>query len=480
MKTINNIHLKIVASMCMLFLLFSGETSVVFGQQVGMYSHFFYKPMVYNPAFAGNADESNMMLLSRTQWAHFKGAPQLTLFTADGNIMDKKVGLGVSLINDKKGITSKTGGNVYYSYCLKLNDDMNIAFGAAVGVADQSVNFSKATVQNYADPTLYTDAEHKTAFEGNAGILFSWKELKVGASVPQLFANNLKSVSTVDSSTVNPYYTFVRHYMLSAQYKFVISDKNDISITPMGLVRVLPNTPLQYDAGAYFDWKDKFWAGATYKSNYALTANVGFYVHKQLAVGYAYDVIIGSISKYAGISHEIMVNFNWAKSKKQTLENPNTQNSTEAAVDYEEEINQLQNQLKKNQQKLKELSDKLDKKVQTPDVAEPSPDLFKPGSVSSDGVFVTSKKDFKNTANLEAESGYYVIVGIFFYRDFAEEEIKNFTKKGFPKSSLVYSESKKNNYVFVDKLTTKEEAFAKAKELNEKDSSNAWILYLTE
>lgn len=480
MKRISNIRLKIVASMCMLFLLFSGEMSVVFGQQVGMYSHFFYKPMVYNPAFAGSADESNMMLLSRTQWAHFKGAPQLTLFTADGNIMDKKVGLGVSLINDKKGITSKTGGNVYYSYRLKLNDDMNVAFGAAVGVADQSIDFSKAIVQNNSDPTLYTDAEHKTSFDGNAGVLFSWKELKVGASVPQLFSNKLKSVSTVDSSTVNPYYTFVRHYMLSAQYKFIISDEKDISITPMGLVRVLPNTPLQYDGGVYFDWKNKFWAGATYKSNYAVTANVGFYLHKQLAVGYAYDVIIGSISKYAGISHEIMVNFNWAKSKKQAIENPNPENSPEVAVDYEEDIVKLQNQLKKNQQKLKELSDKLDKQNQAPAVAEPSPDLFKPGSVSSDGVFVTSQKDFKNSKNEQAESGYYVIVGIFFYRDFAEEEIKNFNTKGFAKTSLVYSESKKNNYVFVDKLATKEEAFAKSKELNEKDSSNAWILYLTE
>ena len=480
MKSRTNISLKIVASICMLFLLFSGGTTVVFGQQVGMYSHFFYKPMVYNPAFAGSADESNMMLLSRTQWAHFKGAPQLTLFTADGNIMDKKVGLGVSLINDKKGITSKTGGNVYYSYRLKLNDDMDIAFGAAVGVADQSIDFSKAIIQNNSDPTLYTDAEHKTSFDGNVGVLLSWKELKIGASVPQLFSNKLKSISTVDSSTVNPYYTFVRHYMLSAQYKFIISNEKDISLTPMGLLRLLPNTPLQYDGGLYFDWKNKFWAGATYKSNYAVAANVGFYLHKQLSVGYAYDVIIGSISNYAGISHEIMVNFNWAKSKKQVLVNPNPEKATTATVDYEEEINKLQNQLKKNQQKLKELSDKLDKKTQEPTVAEPSPDLYKPGSVSSDGVFVTSKRDFKNIKNEQAEAGYYVIVGIFFYRDFAEEEIKNFNKKGFAKTSLVYSESKKNNYVFVDKLLTKDEAFIKAKELNEKDSSNAWILYLTE
>ena len=451
----------------------------VFAQQIGMYSHYFYKPMVYNPAFTGVDDNANAMLLSRAQWAGFNGAPQLTLFTANGSIMDKKVGLGVSLINDRKGITSRTGGAIYYSYRFKINDDMHIALGAAAGVADQSIDFSKALVETVSDPTLYTDAQHKTAFDANAGLMFSWKSLKIGAGVPQLIANKLQSVTNVDSTNTRAYYTHVRHYMASAQYKISLSEDKGMSITPLALFRFVPNALLQYDAAVNFDWHNKFWVGATYKSNYAIAANVGFCLHKQLCIGYAYDIIIGNIGKYSGISHEIMVNFKLGNKKPGAGPGPGNQPGPGSNSDYEEQLDQLQTQLKKNQQKLKELSDKLDKQGAAPPPAETAPSN-KPGSLSSDGIFVTKRSDFKDDRGQVAAAGYYVIVGIFFYRDFANEEVNNFGKKGFKNSSWVYSESKKNNYVFVDRLDTKEEAFAKAKELNEKDSSNAWILNLTD
>ena len=451
----------------------------VSAQQIGMYSHYFYKPMAYNPAFTGADDDPNAMLLSRAQWANFKGAPQLTLFTANGSFMDKKVGLGLSLINDRKGITSRTGGAIYYSYRFSLNDDMNIALGASAGVADQSIDFSKALVETPSDPTLYADAQHKTAFDANAGVLFSWKELKIGAGVPQLFANKLKSVNNVDSSNARAYYTHVRHCMASAQYKVLISEDKGMSVTPLALVRIVPGAPLQYDGTVTFEWQDKFWVGATYKSNYAVAANVGFCLHKQLCIGYAYDVIIGNIGKYAGISHEIMVNFKLAKNKKSGGEVQSGQQGNGTNADYEQQLEQLQTQLDKNQKKLKELSDKLDKQENAPQQTAPSQGN-KPGTLSSDGIFVTKRSDFKDDRGQMAANGYYVVVGIFFYRDFADEEVKNFAKKGFKNSSLVYSESKKNNYVFVDRLDTKEEAFAKAKELNAADSSNAWILNLTD
>jgi type IX secretion system PorP/SprF family membrane protein len=451
----------------------------VFAQQIGMYSHYFYKPMVYNPAFAGSDDAPNAMLVSRAQWTNFKGAPQLTLFTADGNILDKKVGLGLSLISDRKGITNKIGGTFYYAYHLKLNDDMHLSLGASLSVADQSIDFSRALVETPTDPTLYADAQHKTAFDASAGLVFSWKDLKIGAGVPQLIGNKLKSVNYVDSSNVHAYYTQVRHYMISAQYKYFILKDKGISVNPLVLVRFVPGSPFQFDGTVNFDWQDRLWVGATYKSSYAVAANLGFALHKQLSVGYSYDVILGNLGKYAGIAHEIMVNFKFAKNKKtETISIPDKPTETEN-TDYDEKLDKLQTQLKKNQAKLKELSDRLDKQAANAEKPIVTTD-GKPGSVSSDGVFVTNKNDFKDSKGQTAESGYYVIVGIFFYRDFAEEEIKNFVKKGFSSSALIYSESKKNNYVFVYKVGTKEEAFEKAKELNAKDSSNAWILNLTD
>ncbi|MES2591073.1 MAG: PorP/SprF family type IX secretion system membrane protein [Bacteroidota bacterium] len=463
-----------------LFLLFGEGWKGAFAQQVGMYNHSFYKPLVFNPAFTGTDDAANAMLISRSQWTGFKGAPQLTIFTADGSLMDKKVGVGLGLISDRKGLMSRMGGNMYYSYHLKLNEDMRLSLGASFGIIDQTIDFSRAQVENAADPTLYTDYQHKTTFDVNAGLVFSWKDLNIGVSAPQLIETKVKSVDYADSSDAKAYYSQKRHYMASVNYKFVIIEDKDISIKPFAQVRIVPQAPLQYDVAVNLDWQDKGWVGATYKSNYAVAANIGFCVHKQLYLGYSYDFIIGSIGKYAGVSHEIMVNFKILGRKSASV-------STNAPVDtlpementaYEQRFDKLENQLKKNQEKLKELNDKLDKQNTTQAIAPVQ--NTKPGTEDSEGIFITKRSDFKNNKDIMPDKGFYVIVGIFFYRDFAIDEVKNYNKRGFANANWIYSQSKQNNYVFAEKLETKEEALEKAKELNSKDSSNAWVLKLIE
>ena len=282
-------------------------------QQIGMYSHYFYKPMVYNPAFSADGDASNAMLISRAQWTGFKENPKLTIFTLDGSLIAKKAGLGLILLSDKKGISTRTGGSLSYSYRIKINEDMHMLFGISAGIIDQTLNFSKAVVENNADQTLFSDAQHKTSFDGNAGLVFVWKELEFGAAIPQIIGNK---VNYVDNTNVREYYTQVRHYMTSLKYHYIISKEKGISIAPQALIRFVPNTPFQFDGTVNLDWKGKFWIGTTYKSGYAVAANVGLCVYKQLYLGYSYDFIIGNIGKYSGMSHEIMINYKFGTNKK--------------------------------------------------------------------------------------------------------------------------------------------------------------------
>jgi type IX secretion system PorP/SprF family membrane protein len=459
-------------------------------QQISMYSHYFYKPMIDNPAFTGNGDATNAMLVNRSQWTGFKDAPQLTLFSLDGNLLDKKVGIGMSLMSERKGINNKTEGDIYYSYRININDETHLSFGLTFGVINQTIDFTKAIVENNSDPTLSADFQHKIAFNTNAGIAFVWKGLELGIAVPQLLGEKVKPTGNTDSSA---YYTQARHYVASAKYKIFIQKEKGISIVPQALVRFVANTPFQYDGTLNFDWQDKFWIGATYKSNYAVAANVGFCLHKQLFVGYSYDFIIGNIGKYSGMSNEIMVNFKFGKNKKEVI-TPIVEKDTATAElknsDYEEQLDKLQNQLKKSDDKLNDLNNKLEQlevkrqaaaaQQATQNTGSNLQQSSKPGVADSDGIFVTSRNDFKDDKNAVAEKGFYVIVGIFFYRDYAMEEIKNFNKKGFKNSNWIYSESIKNNYVFVEKVGTKEEALEKVKAANATGANNAWVLNLTD
>ncbi len=469
-------------------------TALSHAQQIGMYSHFFFKPMVYNPAYTGADDAVNAMIISRNQWTGFRGAPQLNIFTADGSF-NKKAGLGVQLISDRKGLTNRIGGNVSYSYRLTINDDMHLSFGVSLGVIDQTIDFSRALVENNTDPTLFNTPEHITSLDANAGLAFKWKGLDVGVAVPQLIGNK---INYVDNTDVRSYYTQARHYMGSVKYKIPVLVDKGISVTPLAILRFLPNTPLQYDGTLNIDWQDKLWVGATYKKDYAVGLNVGVCIQKQLSVGYSYDLITGKIGNYSGMSHEIMVNFKFGKKKpepvvvQQPVVAPVKEDEKKILEnkEYENRMDSLQRQLKESQDNLRKLSEKLDEQLkaqqqkpvqtQTQSQAENRNVEAVEGNVNKvlvEGVWVITNQtnEFKDDQNHEPAKGFYVIVGTFIYRDLAVAETQRFNDKGFKTANWVYYEAKKYNYVFTERSLSKEGALAKAKEIREAGVKDVWI-----
>lgn len=494
-------------------------------QQIGMYSHYFFKPMVFNPAFTGN-EGNNAMIINRSQWTDFNGSPQLNIITLEGNLTSNKTGLGLSFISDRKGITNRIGGNLNYSYKLNLNDDTYIRFGISAGIIDQSINYSKAMVENSTDPLLFNDIQRKTSFDVNAGLAFMWKELEFGFAVPQLTANK---INYVDNNGVRSYYTQTRHYFGSLKYKFFISEEKGISIIPQLQTRFVPNTPFQYDATIIADWKEKFWLGGTYKNDYAIVVNAGVCLHKQLYIGYAYDIIVGGIGKYSGMSHEIMVNFKFnKKQEKETspssdpklIETINRIDSlTSVLSKSDEKIKMDEEKIKTNENKIKELKDKLDEqsKIQEEmklsqinsnlnyftsknnttskndslskivsqtemnEQGKVTSEVSKVGIIDVDGIYNAKITDFKKRDGMPCEKGFYIIVGTFFYEDFADAETKRFIANGYKNSNWLFCESKKYHYIYTYKLSTKKEALQKLKEV--RSSANiefAWVLSLVE
>lgn len=558
-------------------------------QQVGMYNHYFMKPLVYNPAFAGSGDNIQASLISRSQWTGFSGAPQLNIFTLDGAIKDKKAGLGLTLINETRGINRRNGGNISYSYRLIINDEAYVLLGLSAGVVNQSIDFSKALAENYSDPTLFAGMQQKTTFDGNAGFAFIWKGLELAAAAPQLFENR---INYVDNSGIRTYYTQTRHYMSSLKYKFMLSEDKGISLAPQFLMRLAPGTPLQFDGNLNLDWADKFWLGGTYKSNYAISINAGIHIHKKLSIGYSYEFITADIGKYAGVSHEVFVNFKFGKKKKESNEDSlKAAENTIASKDsmYLQRIDSLQEALADNADRIRQLNKKLQEQAQLQSQTQAQiqaleskmqSNAYQPtnpqsnntatntqnnsstagnaqsngnssggntqtnngsskqnNSVANSGQTNTNSSgatnptasnstkttntsgggettnaqgtdpgvnrgfsaldmldskvlenevwiatypttDFKNEKEVNPNAGYYIIVGTFFYRDFAAAETARFRKKGFPNCSWIYSETTKHNYIFTQKLSTKQEAIAKVKQLRQTSVKDAWVLQL--
>lgn len=291
-----------------------------YAQQVGMLNHYFLKPLLYNPAFAGNESAPDLMLLHHNQWTGFTGAPQYNMLSFDLPI--KKMGIGLNALSDKRGLNNRTNVNLSYSYKLQFKENIYLRLGFWAGAVNHSFNYSKINAQNLNDAYLYQSQQSATSFDANAGLVFICKGLEIGAGVPQLANNKIKFKANEQNNRV--FYAENRHIITSLAYKFTLSKEKQISLKPQALVRLIQNTPIQYDINLNFMWQNKFWLGAAYKSDYAVGINAGVCLFKRLSIGYSYDYIIGNISKYGGLSHEVMLGFRFIKPKKEEPVLPTT------------------------------------------------------------------------------------------------------------------------------------------------------------
>jgi hypothetical protein len=320
--------------------------------------------------------------------------------------------------------------------------------------------------------------------------------------------------------------------MGSLKYKFGISKEKGMYIVPMAMVRFVQNTPFQYDGGLNFEWEDKLWIGAAYKSSYAVGANVGFCIHKQFSIGYSYDFIIGEIGEYSGMAHELMMNFKFGKRKEEPKADLEKEAAEKAA--NERRMDSLETEVQISQARLKQLSDKLDQQAKDLEAQKKnqqniqnsiqnnqgsgntSTNNTNPGNTNSanntnppqntggnpansgnqnatigesspnkrfeNGALIVSAKkaEFKDLNNQVPPKGYYVVIGTYFYRDLAQAEAQRFVAKGYKTTDWVYSGPKNFNYIFMFKLKTKEEALEKLKIAREAGVNDAWIQELTD
>ena len=77
-------------------------------QQDAMYTHYMYNTLYVNPGYAGTRDALTITGLNRSQWVGFEGAPVTQTLTLHSPIANKKIGLGLSVVNDKIGPVKNT------------------------------------------------------------------------------------------------------------------------------------------------------------------------------------------------------------------------------------------------------------------------------------------------------------------------------------------------------------------------------------
>lgn len=299
-----------------IFFVFGYLAAVSSGaQQITQYAQYFMNPFSINPALSGYNGQANAYFLRNQKNLGFESGNVSNLMTVDGSIFDNKIGLGVSLMSDQMGPLSTQGGYLSLAYTVKLSEENKLGFGLSGGLADKKFDLSNAVVMDANDPMLTMGfPARQTYFDMNFGLYMDIKDFQFGFAIPQLLGN---TISYTNSETKNE-----RHYTTHFSYDLLLNETYELTLKPFARLMYVPGAPLQYDVNARIDMKRIGWFNLGWRSNYSLSANLGFHIKNNVHLGYAYHFVMNNTKAYGPSQNEILlgISFGGGSNDKRALE----------------------------------------------------------------------------------------------------------------------------------------------------------------
>ncbi|MDC6364896.1 MULTISPECIES: type IX secretion system membrane protein PorP/SprF [Flavobacteriaceae] len=292
MKTINRIVILVVV------LIFSMALQA---QQDPSYTFYRYNMNIYNPAFAGSSESAEFSLGIRSQWAGVEGAPesQSAIF---GMPVGKKLGLGVSVLNDKTFIEQQTWMAIDVSYHIQLDEDHTLYFGLKGSANSYDANTTGLVTYGVGQDGALID--YKSRFTPNVGAGVYLKHDRYFAS---LSAPKLLTPERLQERDGNAYLGVDRmHAYLSGGYSFILGKTLDLKT--MGMFRYVDASPVSLELTSILDFGERFEFGASYRFDESVSGLFLFRVSHGFNLGYAYETSIqNSIDGLDNNTHELFM-----------------------------------------------------------------------------------------------------------------------------------------------------------------------------
>lgn len=270
-------------------------------QQEAQYTQYMYNTLTVNPAYTGTVGHFQGVLQHRSQWVGLDGAPTTQAFTLHSPVFNERMGLGLSVVNDRLGPSQEFFANANFAYIIPVGYDANLSFGLKAGVRLMDIDWSKGIYYQQNDPLLNTNINNKTTPTVGAGVYYYTEKFYAGLSVPSFIRSDY--YDDVQESTVSDRL----HYYIMGGYVFDLSE--NLKFKPAVLGKVVSGAPVTVDVSANFLLYEKLTLGASYRWDDSVSALVGFQITRGVFAGYSYDYTVTDFNKYNDGSHEVILRF---------------------------------------------------------------------------------------------------------------------------------------------------------------------------
>jgi len=294
---------KLIFSICALL-----GASQAMAQQDAMFTHYSFNTLAVNSGYAGSRDALTVTGLHRTQWASFPGAPTTQTLTLHAPVMNEKIGLGLSILNDKIGPTKQTAFYGDFAYKIPVGKG-KLAFGLKAGLNMVSNDIKELETAEGGDLSFSQNVQNELLPNFGFGLYYSTPKYYVGLSTPKLLERGGAGEK--------------RHYFFIAGMIFPINKTGTIKLKPTTFVKLTEAAPLELDLTALFYFHDKYWVGPMFRSGDALGVLAGLNITDQFSFGYSFDWSYGlKTAKYNNGSHELMLRYDFVFKEKGRIKSP--------------------------------------------------------------------------------------------------------------------------------------------------------------
>ena len=270
----------------------------LFAQQDPSYSMYRYNMNIINPAHAGSNGHTDLNLHIRNQWVDIDGAPETQTFSYTQPIGDK-IGIGLSIVNDKFDITKETNYTADFSYKVQLSEKADLFFGVKAGAYTLDVDLLSVG----ADDPLFDDNVSRTNGIFGAGAYLKMNKFYATLSIPN-FLNGDRVSKSDDGSYAEG--SDKMHVYTGAGYTFDLSE--NFELTPALMARFVEAAPTSLDISATVNMYKMVEAGVSYRLDEAVSFLALIRAADWLQFGYAYEAAT-NVNDYSGGTHELMLQF---------------------------------------------------------------------------------------------------------------------------------------------------------------------------
>ena len=280
-----------------------------------LFTQYWAMPTLLNPAKTGDTDFVRIRAGARLQWIGISNAPRSFVATGDMpfKVMNKRVGTGLTVVQESLGLFSNLLINAQGSYKMKLFKGL-FSIGLQLGYYNSRFNGSEVYIPDEddyhqsGDPYLPTQDVSGNAFDMSLGLGYSNSKFHAGLSVMHLLSPKVKmGIEGNENSDTQQYET-----ELPRALYFDAGGNIELHNT---LFTLQPSLQIGTD---FSDFTADITMRATY--NKFITFGVGYRWNDAVSVmigaefknfflGYAYDYPTSAIARASSGSHELVAGY---------------------------------------------------------------------------------------------------------------------------------------------------------------------------